>query len=50
MNTIKRTSQVYCRPDFVPRPWQVSHLMFRASDNFLHTQMKVLDLYILTRS
>lgn len=31
------TSQVYCRPDFVPFPWQVSHLMLRASDNFLHT-------------
>lgn len=33
------TSQVYCRPDFVPHPWQLSHLMLRASDNFLRTMV-----------
>lgn len=47
---LEPTSQVYCRPDFVPRPWQVSHLMFRASDNFLHTHVKVLDLLFFTSS
>ncbi len=30
-----RTSQVYCRPDFVPLPWQVSHFTLRARDSFL---------------
>ncbi len=30
-----RTSHVYCRPDFVPLPWQVSHFTLRAKESFL---------------
>jgi len=30
-----RTSQVYCRPDFVPLPWHFSHFTLRARESFL---------------
>lgn len=36
------TSQVYCRPDFVPLPWQVSHFTLRAKDSFLQQHRAVV--------
>ena len=39
---ILHTSQVYCRPDFVPLPWQVSHFTLRAKDSFLQQHRAVV--------